>query len=125
MRHSSIQNTRAWGRIPYVRYPIPGDHLPIHIQRAKQNEQKAHKLLLDNKLTIAVGHYQQQWQTTETAATTLLVYFHTTSLECWFTTTEAFRLIIVQRSHFQQVVVPISAQQAKRNEPRAHDFLTK
>ena len=91
MGDSSIQTTRAWRRTPYVRYPIPGDHLPIHIQRAKQNEQKAHKLLLDNKLTIAVGHYQQQWQTTETTATTLLVYFHTTSLECWFTTTEAFR----------------------------------
>ena len=91
MGDSSIQTTRAWRRTPYVRYPIPGDHLPIHIQRAKQNEQKAHKLLLDNKLTIAVGHYQQQWQMTETAATTLIGHFHTTSLECLLTTMEAFR----------------------------------
>ena len=31
-------------------------------------------------------------------------------------------LITVQRSHFQQIVVPIGAKRTKRNNPRAHDF---
>ena len=60
--NSSIQTTRAWRRTPYVRYSIPGDHLPIHMQRAKQNEQKPQKFLLqkiddgDARLSITVAN---------------------------------------------------------------------
>ena len=50
MRNSSIQTTRAWRWIPYVRYPIPGDHLPVHAQQLNQNEQEAYKLLLQRQI---------------------------------------------------------------------------